>query len=195
MLRKADNKRCLGGDRGPGVLLDRRHPDHRRAAAGRHELGEARSTTATRRRARRASCSRSRTSSCKGRAIYVREGCWYCHTQQTRTLVADTKRSRLARRRLARLHAGRVRLRQPAHVRDQAHRARPLARRRQVRHAVAPHALPQPARPGAGLGHAAVPVDRERPAGVRRARRLPADPRAAPRTGGPTTTTRSKEAR
>jgi cbb3-type cytochrome c oxidase subunit II len=29
----------------------------------------------------------------KGRAIYVREGCWYCHTQQTRTLVSDTKRS------------------------------------------------------------------------------------------------------
>ena len=29
----------------------------------------------------------------KGRAIYVREGCWYCHTQQTRTLEADTKRS------------------------------------------------------------------------------------------------------
>ncbi|MBK9315443.1 MAG: cbb3-type cytochrome c oxidase subunit II [Acidobacteria bacterium] len=29
----------------------------------------------------------------KGRAIYVKEGCWYCHTQQTRTLLADTKRS------------------------------------------------------------------------------------------------------
>jgi cytochrome c oxidase cbb3-type subunit II len=28
-----------------------------------------------------------------GRAIYVREGCWYCHTQQTRTLLADTVRS------------------------------------------------------------------------------------------------------
>ena len=28
-----------------------------------------------------------------GREIYVREGCWYCHTQQTRTLLADTKRS------------------------------------------------------------------------------------------------------
>lgn len=28
-----------------------------------------------------------------GRAIYVREGCWYCHTQQTRTILADTKRS------------------------------------------------------------------------------------------------------
>jgi cytochrome c oxidase cbb3-type subunit II len=27
-----------------------------------------------------------------GRAIYVREGCWYCHTQQIRTLKADTIR-------------------------------------------------------------------------------------------------------
>ncbi len=29
----------------------------------------------------------------KGRAVYVREGCWYCHTQQTRTLLSDVKRS------------------------------------------------------------------------------------------------------
>ncbi|MBL8113764.1 MAG: cbb3-type cytochrome c oxidase subunit II [Acidobacteria bacterium] len=29
----------------------------------------------------------------KGRAIYVRDGCWYCHTQQTRTIEADTVRS------------------------------------------------------------------------------------------------------
>jgi cytochrome c oxidase cbb3-type subunit 2 len=29
----------------------------------------------------------------RGLAIYTREGCWYCHTQQTRTLLADTKRS------------------------------------------------------------------------------------------------------
>jgi cytochrome c oxidase cbb3-type subunit 2 len=29
----------------------------------------------------------------KGRATYTREGCWYCHTQQTRTIEADTKRS------------------------------------------------------------------------------------------------------
>ena len=27
-----------------------------------------------------------------GRAIYVAEGCWYCHTQQTRTIEADTIR-------------------------------------------------------------------------------------------------------
>lgn len=27
-----------------------------------------------------------------GRSIYVREGCWYCHTQQTRTIQADTVR-------------------------------------------------------------------------------------------------------
>jgi cytochrome c oxidase cbb3-type subunit 2 len=29
----------------------------------------------------------------KGRDVYVREGCWYCHTQQTRTLLSDVKRS------------------------------------------------------------------------------------------------------
>ncbi|MEZ5427029.1 MAG: cbb3-type cytochrome c oxidase subunit II [Pyrinomonadaceae bacterium] len=28
----------------------------------------------------------------QGRQIYVREGCWYCHTQQVRTILADTKR-------------------------------------------------------------------------------------------------------
>ena len=28
----------------------------------------------------------------RGREIYSREGCWYCHTQQVRTLEADTKR-------------------------------------------------------------------------------------------------------
>jgi cbb3-type cytochrome c oxidase subunit II len=28
-----------------------------------------------------------------GRKIYVAEGCWYCHTQQTRTIEADTIRS------------------------------------------------------------------------------------------------------
>jgi cytochrome c oxidase cbb3-type subunit 2 len=28
-----------------------------------------------------------------GRKIYVAEGCWYCHTQQTRTIEADTVRS------------------------------------------------------------------------------------------------------
>lgn len=28
----------------------------------------------------------------RGRAVYVREGCWYCHTQQIRTLEADTQR-------------------------------------------------------------------------------------------------------
>ena len=32
-------------------------------------------------------------SEARGRAIYVKEGCWYCHTQQTRTIEADTIRS------------------------------------------------------------------------------------------------------
>jgi cytochrome c oxidase cbb3-type subunit 2 len=28
----------------------------------------------------------------RGKRVYEREGCWYCHTQQVRTLEADTKR-------------------------------------------------------------------------------------------------------
>jgi cytochrome c oxidase cbb3-type subunit 2 len=31
-------------------------------------------------------------SEARGKAIYVREGCWYCHTQQIRTLESDVKR-------------------------------------------------------------------------------------------------------
>ena len=56
----------------------------------------------SRRRARPASWCLTPSSNCNGRAIYMREGCWYCHTQQTRTLLADTKRSRLEGRGFAR---------------------------------------------------------------------------------------------
>ena len=117
----------------------------------------------------------------KGRAIYVREGCWYCHTQQTRTLLADTKRRGWRGVDSPISTPDEFVYDKPAHVRHQAHRAGPLARRRQVRHAVAPHPLPQSARPGARLDHAAVPVDRGEPAGVHRPGGLHADPR--PRQG------------
>ncbi|MHB8876707.1 MAG: cbb3-type cytochrome c oxidase subunit II [Myxococcaceae bacterium] len=33
------------------------------------------------------------TQESRGKQVYQREGCWYCHTQQVRTLEADTKRS------------------------------------------------------------------------------------------------------
>ena len=128
----------------------------------------------------------------QGRAIYVREGCWYCHTQQTRTLLADTKRS------------GWRGVDSPIStpdefVYDSPHMfgtkrtgPGPVARRRQVRHAVAPDALPQPAGPGAGLGDAAVPVDR-RTTSRSSTRWSPTSRRSgAPRTGGPTTTTSSE---
>ena len=87
----------------------------------------------------------------KGRAIYVREGCWYCHTQQTRTLVADTKRSGWRGVDSPISTPDEFVYDKPAHVRHQAHRSGSFARRRQVRHAVAPHAFPQSARPGARL--------------------------------------------
>ena len=97
----------------------------------------------------------------KGRAIYVREGCWYCHTQQTRTLVADTKRS------------GWRGVDSPistpdefvydcaAHVRHQADRSGSFPRGGKVQHAVASHAFPQSARSGGGVGDASVPLDRQ----------------------------------
>ncbi len=79
----------------------------------------------------------------KGRAIYVREGCWYCHTQQTRTLLADTKRSGWKGVDSPISTPDEFVLDDPAHVRHQAHRPGPRPRRRKVRRAVAPHPLPQ----------------------------------------------------
>ena len=100
---------------------------------------------------------------------------------------------RLEGRRFAHLHARRIRLRQPAHVRHQAHRSRSLARRRQVRHAVASHAFPQSARPGARLGHAAVPLDRRQPGGIQRAGGLPPNPRPRQRLASRSTRLRDNE--
>ena len=125
--------------------------------------------------------SRIRRSNSRGAPIYVREGCWYCHTQQTRTLVADTKRS------------GWRGVDSPVSTPDEfvydsphmfgTKRTGPgsVARRRQVRHAVASDAFPQSAGPGARVGDAAVPVDRRQPAGVHGAGRVPADARAGQR--------------
>ena len=56
------------------------------------------------------------------------------------------------------LDGRRVRLRPSVPVGQQAHRARPAPRRRQVQRRVAPLALEQPARPGARVEHAGLPV-------------------------------------
>src|ERR1035437_2906375 len=56
----------------------------------------------------------------QGRMIYVREGCWYCHTMWTRTLLSYTKRSG-GKGGFAGFDARRVRLRLAAPVRNEAH--------------------------------------------------------------------------
>ncbi len=87
-----------------------------------------------------------------GRDIYVREGCYLCHSQMIRTLV----RRCVAVRGL--LEAGRKHLRSSVPMGIEAHRAGPGARRGQVPEPLAfqPHA--EPARRDAGLDHAELPV-------------------------------------
>ena len=124
-----------------------------------------RSRTAIRQRARPASSKPYTEIELKGRAIYVREGCWYCHTQQTRTLLADTKRS------------GWKGVDSPISTPDEfvydsphmfgTKRTGPDLRASAASTtAVASHALPQSAGSGSRLRDAAVSVDRQGPGRV-----------------------------
>ena len=89
MLGKNRSKRRVVRHSGARPVLHRRPADDGRPAAGRQELGAAVPNDDP---------SKGPTGELRpytelelqGRAIYVREACWYCHTQQTRTLLADT---------------------------------------------------------------------------------------------------------
>ena len=117
----------------------------------------------------------------RGYKIYIREGCKYCHTQQTRTLVSDVIRS------------GWKGVHSPVSTPDEfvydyrqtfgTKRTGPDLSRIGGKYNKQWHqrALPQSARPGARVHHAAVSVDRQQPAGIRRAGGLPANSR--PRQG------------
>ncbi len=83
-----------------------------------------------------------------GRDIYLREGCYNCHSQMIRPFRAETLRYG---------HysvAGEFVYDHPVPVGQQAHRPRPAARGRQVQRRVAPHPPEQPARRGARVEHA-----------------------------------------
>ena len=54
----------------------------------------------------------------RGRKVYIREGCWYCHSQYVRPVTGEDRRWGPAFAR------GRICLRCPAHVRDSPHRSR-----------------------------------------------------------------------
>ena len=90
MLSKADKSASFAVAAALALFFIGGTAHHRRPAAWWTRAGAVRESRS--RRAYRQAAADTR-SNCKGRAIYVREGCWYCHTQQTRTLVADTKRS------------------------------------------------------------------------------------------------------
>ena len=61
-----------------------------------------------------------------GRSVYIREGCWYCHSQYVRPVAGEDLR-------WAGLRGRRIRLRPAASSLDAPHRTGPDARRAQVR--------------------------------------------------------------
>ena len=129
----------------------------------------------------------------RGRDIYVREGCWYCHTQQTRTIEADTVRSGWRDERSPVSTPDEFVYDPPHMFGTRRVGARPLPGRRQVRPPVARLALPRPAQPGARLGDAALPLDRVRRGGAGGADRLRSEPRAGQGLApGPATTRSSR---
>ena len=86
----------------------------------------------------------------------------------------------------------RVRLRPPVPVGQQAHRARPAPRGRQVQRRVAPHPPEQPARRGARVEHAGLSLARE---DAGRRRRIAAAHAALRRVGVPYTDAADRKAR
>ena len=62
----------------------------------------------------------------RGRAVYLREGCWYCHSQFVRPVTGETRRWGPV------AEFGRVRLRRAAPVRHAAYRPGFAARRLEV---------------------------------------------------------------
>ena len=83
-----------------------------------------------------------------GRDVYVREGCYLCHTQMVRPLAGRNR----ALRTLFDRRRGRVRPSVP--IRLQAHRTRSGARRRKIFGSMASHPPEQSARRGARIEHA-----------------------------------------
>jgi hypothetical protein len=73
-----------------------------------------------------------------GRDVYLREGCYNCHSQMIRPFRAETCATAL-------LGGWRVRLRPPVPVGQQAHRSGPAARGRSLQRRMASHPPEQPA--------------------------------------------------
>ena len=116
-----------------------------------------------------------------GRDIYVREGCYVCHSQMIRV---DARRGGALRPLLA---GGGVDVRPPVPVGLQAHRARPRARRRPLLRRLARGAHAQPARHGArSRSCRPIPGSAETPIGAEQHRRRHARPARRPACPTPT---------
>ena len=138
LLAREGRDQQLPDDRADPAGGRRRRPGRDRAAVlpEDHHAGRSRASSPTPR------CS------WPGRDIYLREGCYNCHSQMIRPFRAETLRYG---------HysvAGEFVYDHPVPVGQQAHRARPAPRGRQVQRRVAPHPPEQSARRGARIEHA-----------------------------------------
>ena len=102
-----------------------------------------------------------------GRDVYLREGCWYCHSQFVRPVTGETRRWGPV------TEFGRIRLRRAAPVRHAAHRTGSDAGRTQIQRRMASRPFLESAHAVAGLDHGALsgPLRHARAAGQDRRRR------------------------
>ena len=87
----------------------------------------------------------------RGRDIYLREGCWYCHSQFVRPVTGETRRWGPV------AESGEFAYRRAAPVRHAAHRAGSAARRAEIQRRMALRAFLGSAHAVAGFGHGALP--------------------------------------
>ena len=87
----------------------------------------------------------------RGRDVYLREGCWYCHSQFVRPVTGETRRWGPV------TESGEYRLRRAAPVRHAAHRTGSDAGRAQIQRRMAFRPFLESAHAVAGFGHGALP--------------------------------------
>ena len=86
----------------------------------------------------------------RGRRVYLREGCWYCHSQYVRPVTGETRRWGPVS------EAGEYNLRRAAPVRHKAHWAGPDAGRAEIRRRMALRPFLECAHAHAGIDHGAI---------------------------------------
>ncbi len=154
--KKTDEAHVAPHPRGPRAALHRAHGHRGAHRRRRRDRPRARHPEGPTPSARDAASPRTRALELEGRDVYVREGCYTCHSQMIRPFRWETQRygEPSDPRRLA--------LRPPVPVGLEAHRSGPRPRGQQVPEPLALPAHDRSARDHAGLEHAVLRAPRDR---------------------------------